>query len=1547
MLVDSEFCVRLCETLLHSLWQAVAIAIVAFAVGRLMRRRPARARYGVFVLALAAAAVLPAVTFVWLGGRRAPAPVAAARAPAAALEVAVPASGAVIQESPANMAPKPSAKAAAARREFNLRDYSAWFAAAYAAGVAAMIAHLLFALRGGVRLRRKSRLITEPALIVSLTRAAESIGAKFMPALAWCERVGAPTVVGVIRPAILIPLSLANGLSTEQVELLLMHELAHLRRHDHWVNLAQRVVEALYFFNPAVWIISRRIRVERELACDDMVLGAGARQAAYADSLLRIAELTRGRAVSALALGATGSPLGRRILRIVGHPSHEQVRMNRVWPIATALALLVALGVFSRGGKVWADDAKKDYSLQEILSGIAAHEARIHSAEFDLTMQFLASNDFPSVPAKPVVEHHVVWDSNFNVTVTGKVIGYDLRNLSADAKYDTWTENRSWDHKRVISTRSDKKEGYISAGSEIFGNFYSPTTPMGAMGYWSVSNGPELTLGGTLAKYGAAFATPKKEIVDGRETYVIETTFPNSPDDPAAPKDLTKRFYICPELQFSPVKIVFLFKGVLQGEWAVQYKTIDGIAFPTECRETRWYPAGDRKGREISPPSRIEYSNIKLDQSTPRAIEIPAGYTTIDFTKRDFQKESEPGRIRVETQAREAVHDATTTGSLVWGKEVGGLRAAVELTPKKTEYADGDKLKVRFHVQNVSRHAIQLASAEFRTNDYAIVSVTSNVEPISITQNRYTGDPKIVRRTLRPGETTTFDATAIGIGKAGDVKAGGPLVGPVLDAPSGSYFVSYAMEFPDVKRTSARAPNESVPQPGDWQGKLVTGQVPITIKTYLRAERSNKPGEKLIFHGIDLTTAPLASQAQLGSVLRSKDVVVPYDSLQGRVYYAPSKSLFYIQHDLMGSSERTYYGPFDGDPTAAMDGVAVTLRADKDVWGEGSELTFKIDLHTARKRVLPHYGPPLDDFLVDLDGKLYRSAKPEFFHGLRSVFPSPATERKGLVFRLRPQDWVRDDATSAPMALAPGKHRVRVRLSLKDNYREDAISNEVVIGINSRSESSSPDAGAREREIYQWFQRFARGERDTSQTLPTKMGMHGLTRDDLAWSDIPILLELAQDSTRISLEHATLPSSMASSYAQRQGRAGTVALWLIELIRLREASAKRPWPLNPICVKGDLKFSECEASEPIRQEALAAYREWWSQAQSMLSAEAAKIDPLAWTDLNWFGAQSGPRVISGWGKPDGGVQVRLAAERGYLNGGEFPTLFAKVRNTGEHQYQLTPSAVFFWVEYDGQWYRVPKIAYTGPALSDFSKNDLPRTISFKLSSDYQNVGAPLKLAGGRHTIRIAVPMEPSPKDPSSTQIRPVSDPVSIEWMGNTEPFSGQVQSSGDPAELAKLDSLTWGETVAGIQCAVRPLKTEYKVGEKIEFDLLYRNVSNRDITVCVYPDPFSVWALYEFRSIEGYETFYSMHSLGFHLSNLELNPFVRIKPGESTGQHFVSTAHPDHPGTYILRASLNKINRMDQHMPSFEEYCRKYNVKPWIGVIESGPAFINISANPK
>jgi hypothetical protein len=210
-----------------------------------------------------------------------------------------------------------------------------WVAGGYFVGVLAMLARLLLALRGGRGLRRHALPVTEPALRAMFERAAAVLHLRARPALAWCERVAVPTVVGLLKPTILLPVSLSSGLAPDQIEMLLLHELAHLRRHDHWVNLAQWIVETAMFFHPAVWWVSRRIRAERELACDDCVLAAGVAEASYADSLLRMAELSRlamtpPDPTAALALGSHGSrfsEFGQRVLRLIeGREALESLR---------------------------------------------------------------------------------------------------------------------------------------------------------------------------------------------------------------------------------------------------------------------------------------------------------------------------------------------------------------------------------------------------------------------------------------------------------------------------------------------------------------------------------------------------------------------------------------------------------------------------------------------------------------------------------------------------------------------------------------------------------------------------------------------------------------------------------------------------------------------------------------------------------------------------------------------------------------------------------------------------------------------------------------------------------------------------------------------------------------------------------------------------------------------------------------------------------------------------------------------------------------------
>ena len=156
-------------------------------------------------------------------------------------------------------------------------------------------------------------------------------------------RALAPMVVGTLRPVVLLPASVLTGFSPDQVEALLAHELAHLRRWDDVLNLLQCAIETLLFFHPAVWWISRRAREDRELCADDLATARGIERHTLAQALGRLAL----DGSPALALAATGHmPVLTRIRRLL-LPPPAPMRLN-AWPLITLIILASGFGIQPR-----------------------------------------------------------------------------------------------------------------------------------------------------------------------------------------------------------------------------------------------------------------------------------------------------------------------------------------------------------------------------------------------------------------------------------------------------------------------------------------------------------------------------------------------------------------------------------------------------------------------------------------------------------------------------------------------------------------------------------------------------------------------------------------------------------------------------------------------------------------------------------------------------------------------------------------------------------------------------------------------------------------------------------------------------------------------------------------------------------------------------------------------------------------------------------------------------------------------------------------------
>ncbi|MDM8007624.1 MAG: M56 family metallopeptidase [Phycisphaerae bacterium] len=365
-LPDASLCVRLAATMGHFLWQGAAVYLLVIFASLLLGRASAGARYAVFAAALLVMAVCPPVTFVALRSPETPAMSGAGQGPPhvrsddTVMRPEMPSAFLGGQSPPypsepvvspsaetvsLNVPPEPAAEA------IDWWRYAPYLVGCYLGGTSLMLARLLVALCGGQRLRRRSEPVDDSAILAAFARQARALGLRFTPAIAFCRDVAVPTVVGVLRPMILLPLSAASGLTTEQIEVLLAHELAHIRRYDYLVNILQRLIEAVLFFHPAVWFVSRRIRIEREHCCDDLVLAVGGQRFAYAESLVRMAELSTGgqsppyMAAAAVALGAADRPsqLRLRILRLVSGSTGEPVRLLR--PAVFGLCVFLMLAV--------------------------------------------------------------------------------------------------------------------------------------------------------------------------------------------------------------------------------------------------------------------------------------------------------------------------------------------------------------------------------------------------------------------------------------------------------------------------------------------------------------------------------------------------------------------------------------------------------------------------------------------------------------------------------------------------------------------------------------------------------------------------------------------------------------------------------------------------------------------------------------------------------------------------------------------------------------------------------------------------------------------------------------------------------------------------------------------------------------------------------------------------------------------------------------------------------------------------------------------------
>jgi len=158
------------------------------------------------------------------------------------------------------------------------------------------------------------------------------------------KKIQIPTVIGILKPVVLIPSMIISGLPADQLETILVHELAHIRRYDFLVNIMQTIIEALLFYHPVVWIISENVRQEREKCCDDLTIKVCGKVSLYARALARLSELQLTPVIPSVAVTGNKKSILYRVERLI---NNQKMKTNTAERLIAGLVLVTSVLVIT------------------------------------------------------------------------------------------------------------------------------------------------------------------------------------------------------------------------------------------------------------------------------------------------------------------------------------------------------------------------------------------------------------------------------------------------------------------------------------------------------------------------------------------------------------------------------------------------------------------------------------------------------------------------------------------------------------------------------------------------------------------------------------------------------------------------------------------------------------------------------------------------------------------------------------------------------------------------------------------------------------------------------------------------------------------------------------------------------------------------------------------------------------------------------------------------------------------------------------------------
>ncbi len=331
-LFNSPFLYSLSLTLVHFLWQGLLVAFILKSLLSIIEKNKSKLRYTLATLAMLSNALLAVLTFTMVYPDT-----------NAGINSYL---GPIPLTSLVNELTQQNALLTYQELLPSILAYSLpYISLLWLATIVILASKLLIEIRNVNNLPLHSSISPSLALSTRFEELAKQIKLTKTPKLLISLKAEVPMAIGWLKPVVLLPASMVTGLNSAQLEMLILHELAHIRRHDYLVNFLQTLIELLFFFHPGVHWIGKQMRNEREYCSDDIAVQHCGDAIAYAHTLTDTASLcakNHFHTIPTMAMAASGGDLKERVLRLVDHHCAPTNNTSK-WLAAVSLLLALAL----------------------------------------------------------------------------------------------------------------------------------------------------------------------------------------------------------------------------------------------------------------------------------------------------------------------------------------------------------------------------------------------------------------------------------------------------------------------------------------------------------------------------------------------------------------------------------------------------------------------------------------------------------------------------------------------------------------------------------------------------------------------------------------------------------------------------------------------------------------------------------------------------------------------------------------------------------------------------------------------------------------------------------------------------------------------------------------------------------------------------------------------------------------------------------------------------------------------------------------------------